>query len=145
MSTSNFQSIRLLDPGCGYKVTCLMTNSADPDQLASSESEPSVLNGVILSNWRFSTLLPPSPHLLTLHQCNPNNFYDRNSQHQFFHKPLLLPNTLLVGFPDPLTLSMLWESSADNKLVIFLAHLSRSDKVSFCDHIFSIMHLSICA
>ena len=35
--TSNFQLIRLLDPGCWYKFTYCMTYSADPDQLASSE------------------------------------------------------------------------------------------------------------
>ena len=44
--TSNFQPIRLLDPGCWYKFTNKMTNSADPDQLASSEA-----------NWSRSTLL----------------------------------------------------------------------------------------
>ena len=37
---SNFKPVRLLDldPGCGYKFTNLMTNSADPEQLASSEA-----------------------------------------------------------------------------------------------------------
>ena len=34
---SDFQPIILLDPGCWYKIKYLMTNSADPDQLASSE------------------------------------------------------------------------------------------------------------
>ena len=33
--TSNFQPIRLLDPSCSYKFKYLMTNSAEPDQLAS--------------------------------------------------------------------------------------------------------------
>ena len=33
-----FSAIRLFDPGCLYKFTYLMTNSADPDQLASSEA-----------------------------------------------------------------------------------------------------------
>ena len=33
-STSNFQPMRLLDSGFWYKFTYLMTNSADPDQLA---------------------------------------------------------------------------------------------------------------
>ena len=42
---SIFQPIRLLDPGCWYKFTYLMANSADPDQLASSEA-----------NWSGSTL-----------------------------------------------------------------------------------------
>ena len=37
-STSNFQPIRLLDQGCCYKFTYLMANSADPDQLPSSEA-----------------------------------------------------------------------------------------------------------
>ena len=32
---SNFQPIRLLNPGCWYKFTYLITNSVDPDQLAS--------------------------------------------------------------------------------------------------------------
>ena len=36
--TSNFQPIRLLDPDCCYKFAYLMANSADPDQLASSEA-----------------------------------------------------------------------------------------------------------
>ena len=36
--TSNFQPIRLLDPDCSYKFRFLMANSADPDQLASSEA-----------------------------------------------------------------------------------------------------------
>ena len=36
--TSNFQPIRLLDPDCCYKFTYLMANSANPDQLASSEA-----------------------------------------------------------------------------------------------------------
>ena len=31
MPTSNFQPIRLLDPGCCYKFTYLMANSADPE------------------------------------------------------------------------------------------------------------------
>ena len=34
----HFQPIRLLDPGCWYKFTYWMTNSADPDQVASSEA-----------------------------------------------------------------------------------------------------------
>ena len=38
MPTSNFQPVKLLHPGCWYKFTYLMTNSADPDQLASSEA-----------------------------------------------------------------------------------------------------------
>ena len=38
MPTSNFQPIRLLYPDCCYKFTYLMANSADPDQLASSEA-----------------------------------------------------------------------------------------------------------
>ena len=42
---SNFQQIRLLDPDCCHKFTYLMTNSADTDQLASSEA-----------NWSGSTL-----------------------------------------------------------------------------------------
>ena len=37
--TSNFQSIRLLDQDCWYKFTYLLANSADPDQLASSEAD----------------------------------------------------------------------------------------------------------
>ena len=38
MPTSNFQPIRLLDQDCCYKFAYLMANSADPDQLASSEA-----------------------------------------------------------------------------------------------------------
>ena len=37
-ATSNFQLNRLLDPDGCYKITYLMANSADPDQLASSEA-----------------------------------------------------------------------------------------------------------
>ena len=36
MPISNFQPIRLLDPGCWYKFSYLLTNNADPNQLASS-------------------------------------------------------------------------------------------------------------
>ena len=36
--TSNFQPIRILDPCYLYRFMYLMTNSADPDQLASSEA-----------------------------------------------------------------------------------------------------------
>ena len=35
--TSNFQPIRLINPDCCYKLTYLMANSADRDQLASEE------------------------------------------------------------------------------------------------------------
>ena len=35
MPASNFQPIGLLDPDCWYKFTHFITNSADPDQLAS--------------------------------------------------------------------------------------------------------------
>ena len=45
MPISNFQPIRLLDPGSDRN-SRLMTNSADPDHLASSEA-----------NWSGSTLL----------------------------------------------------------------------------------------
>ena len=45
MPTSNFQPVRLLDPINCSKFINLMTNSADPDQLASSEA-----------NWSGSTL-----------------------------------------------------------------------------------------
>ena len=38
MPTSNFQAIRLVDPDSCYKFTDLMANSADLDQLASSEA-----------------------------------------------------------------------------------------------------------
>ena len=41
-ATSNFQPVRLLDPDCCYKFAYLMANSADPDQLASSEANLSV-------------------------------------------------------------------------------------------------------
>ena len=45
MPISNFQPIRLLDPDCCYKFTYFIENSADPDQLASSEA-----------NWSGSTV-----------------------------------------------------------------------------------------
>ena len=35
---SNFQPIRLLDPGCLYLFTYLMASRADPDKLTSSEA-----------------------------------------------------------------------------------------------------------
>ena len=35
LTTSSFQPIRLLDPGCWYKFTYIMANSADPDQFRS--------------------------------------------------------------------------------------------------------------
>ena len=50
--TFNFQSIRIHDPGCWYKFTNLMTNSADPDQLASGEA-----------NWSGSTLFAITWHI----------------------------------------------------------------------------------
>ena len=50
--TSNFQPIRLLDPSCWYKFTYWMTNSADPDQLASSEA-----------NWSGSTLFAKAGYI----------------------------------------------------------------------------------
>ena len=46
MPTSNFLRIRFLDLGCWYKLIYLMANSADRDQLASSEA-----------NWSGSTQL----------------------------------------------------------------------------------------
>ena len=39
MPTYNFQPISLLDPGCRYKFSYLMTNSENPDQLASTEAK----------------------------------------------------------------------------------------------------------
>ena len=50
---SYFQPIRLLDPGCFYKFTYLMANSADPDHLASEEA-----------NWSGSTLFAKARHIL---------------------------------------------------------------------------------
>ena len=52
MPTPNFQSIRLLDLGCWYEFTYWMANSADPDQLASSEA-----------NWSGSTLFAKVGHI----------------------------------------------------------------------------------
>ena len=49
---SNFQPIRLLDPDCWYKFTYWMANSADPDQLASSEA-----------NWSGSTLFAKAVYI----------------------------------------------------------------------------------
>ena len=48
----NFQPIRLLDPAYWYKFTYLITNSADPDQLASSEA-----------NWSGSTLFEKAGYI----------------------------------------------------------------------------------
>ena len=50
-----FQSIRLLDPGCWYKFTYLMANSADPDQLASSEA-----------NWSGSILFAKAEYIRSI-------------------------------------------------------------------------------
>ena len=50
--TSIFQPIRSLDPGCWYKFTYWITNSADPDQLASSEA-----------NWSGSTLFAKAEYI----------------------------------------------------------------------------------
>ena len=52
MPPSNFQPIRLLDPGWWYKFKYWMANSTDPDQLASSEA-----------NWSGSTLFAKSGHI----------------------------------------------------------------------------------
>ena len=49
---SKFQPIRFLDPDCWYKFTYLMANSADPDQLASSEA-----------NWSGSTLFAKAGYI----------------------------------------------------------------------------------
>ena len=51
-ATSDFQPIRLLDPDCWYKFSNLMANSADPDQLASSEA-----------NWSGSTLFAKAGYI----------------------------------------------------------------------------------
>ena len=45
--TSNFQPIRLFVLNCCYKFTYLMANSADPDQLVSSESGSTVCKGSV--------------------------------------------------------------------------------------------------
>ena len=52
-TSTNFQPIRLLDQGFWQKLTYLMTNSADPDQLASSEA-----------NWSGSTLFAKTGHVV---------------------------------------------------------------------------------
>ena len=52
MPTSNFQPIRLLDADCCYRFTYLMTNSADPGPLASSEA-----------NWSGSTLFAKAGYI----------------------------------------------------------------------------------
>ena len=51
--TSNFQPIRLIDPGCWYKFKYRMANKADPDQLASSEA-----------SWSWSTLFAKAGYIL---------------------------------------------------------------------------------
>ena len=50
MLFSNFEPIRLLDPDCIYKFTYWITNSADPDQLASA-------------NWSGSTLFAKAGYI----------------------------------------------------------------------------------
>ena len=50
--TSYFQPIILLDSGFWYKFTYLVINSADPDQLASSEA-----------NWSGSTLFAKAGYI----------------------------------------------------------------------------------
>ena len=50
--TSNFQPIRILDQSCSYKFIYLMTNRADPDQLASEEA-----------NWSGSTLFAKAGYI----------------------------------------------------------------------------------
>ena len=52
MPFSNFQPIKLLDPDCCYKFTYSVANSADPDQLASSEA-----------NWSGSTLFAQAGYI----------------------------------------------------------------------------------
>ena len=52
MPTSNFQPIRWFDPDCWYNFTYLQANSADPDQLASSEA-----------NWSGSTLFAKAGYI----------------------------------------------------------------------------------
>ena len=52
MPTFNFHPVRLLDPGCWHKFTHLITSSADPDQLASSEA-----------NWPGSTLFAKAEYI----------------------------------------------------------------------------------
>ena len=49
---SNFQPIRLFDPDCCYKFAYLLANSADPNQLASSEA-----------NWSGSTLFAKAGYI----------------------------------------------------------------------------------
>ena len=51
--TSNFQLIRLIDLDCCYKFTYLIANSADSDQLVSSEA-----------NWSGSTLFAKTWHVV---------------------------------------------------------------------------------
>ena len=66
MPNSNFQQIRLFDPGCWYKVTYKMTNSADPDELASSEA-----------NWSGSTLFAKAGYIWV--QLDKVKKYSRNT------------------------------------------------------------------
>ena len=51
--TSNFQPIRLLDPGCWYKLTYFVTNSVGPDQLASGVDPDQLASEE--ANWSGST------------------------------------------------------------------------------------------
>ena len=52
MPTSNWQPIKLFDPDYWYKFKNLLANSADPDQLASSEA-----------NWTGASLFVKTGHI----------------------------------------------------------------------------------
>ena len=45
----------------------------------------------------------------------------------------------MIELKSEFTTTTLWAISADDKWMIFLAHLSRTDKVSFCDRILSVV------
>ena len=68
MPTSNFQPIRLLDLHCCYKFTYSMANSADSDQLASSEA-----------NWSGSTLFANAGYIRVQQ--------DKGEKSSFYKKP----------------------------------------------------------
>ena len=65
MPISYFQPIRLLDPDCRYKFTYLMANSADPDQLASSEGKGRIYPG---------SAGPGLTHLCKIYVLDKQNF-----------------------------------------------------------------------
>ena len=101
MPTSNFQPIRLLDPDCCYSSAYLIANSADPDQLASSEA-----------NWSGSKLFAKQGiSRFSRTRVNKKSDYDddeKQMHHNMRKHTIALEKILLFNV----------------KVLIYLAHLS---------------------